>query len=423
LASLLAPASAQRLDAGYQASARSLTSGDAQVTVVSEGRVIFFDGQQLILDDGVRQNVLLSFPSPVFGSFTVQVSPTEVLFGESSNQGIWKVPFAGSGQPVMLANITFNYDAVPFGDNHAIVSAKTGGFAANDNDLIAVDLTTGQTDLVAVIPGASGPLAADAAGNVYYATSSNSFPPPAGSVEILRFDRSTVETALGSAVLAVGNARVLYQGLDAASSMAIDDDGDIFITDYTNNHLVELSDINSGLPSRASLVDYAGVTAGPSSVMFVRTGIGHEAAEFEPFQASMAGALVIHESAWAGVSQLRYVTPRRPVTMVSADPVPSGAFAIQTSGGPTRATGALVIGVGAGIEQALQVGGFEQPLLFGLSGSMVFVNAPFDALGVSLVPLVNPGMGGPLQLSAQSVFMVPSTGLIGSGPVRAITLQ
>ena len=346
-----------------------------------------------------------------------------ILFGESSNQGIWKVPFAGSGQPVMLANITFNYDAVPFGDNHAIVSAKTGGFAANDNDLIAVDLTTGQTDLVAVIPGASGPLAADAAGNVYYATSSNSFPPPAGSVEILRFDRSTVETALGSAVLAVGNARVLYQGLDAASSMAIDDDGDIFITDYTNNHLVELSDINSGLPSRASLVDYAGVTAGPSSVMFVRTGIGHEAAEFEPFQASMAGALVIHESAWAGVSQLRYVTPRRPVTMVSADPVPSGAFAIQTSGGPTRATGALVIGVGAGIEQALQVGGFEQPLLFGLSGSMVFVNAPFDALGVSLVPLVNPGMGGPLQLSAQSVFMVPSTGLIGSGPVRAITLQ
>lgn len=420
----MAPVPAQKLEQGYQSGVRGLASGDAQVAVAGAGRIVYFNGSELICDDSVSQVVLLSFATPVFGSFTVQVSPTEVLFGESSNQGIWKVPFVGGGQPTLLANITFNYDAVPFGDNHAIVSAKTGGFGANDNDLLAVNLTTGQVDTVAVIPGASGPLAVDAADNLYYATSSNSFPPAAGSVDILRFDRVLVQSAIGPTVLAVGSATVCFQGLDSASGMVIDGDDDVFVTDYSNSHLVEISDINGGQPRASVLMDYAGLPFGAAGLTYVRTAFGPAGAQFEPFQAPLAGALAVHESAWGGVSQVRYLTPRRPVTVIDQDPVPPVAFAIQTSGGPTNATGALAMGVASAVEQPLRFSPFEQTMLWGLGGpAIVFLNAPFDGLGVALTPLQNPGIGSPAELAVQAVFLDPSNRSIGSGPVLTFTLQ
>ena len=212
-------ASGQQLTEGYSATTTALPAGAGQALTTSNG-VVYFDGFDLsyAIPNSTPQT-LLAFPALTFGSFTIPVGATKVLFGESSNGGIWSVPLNGQ-PPLQIANVPLNYDAVMLDDDRALISAKTGGFAAADNDLIFVDLVTGQTQLLAQFPGASGPLAIDDADNVYYATAPSAFPAPAGTVSVLRLTNATINNALATnQVLGAANAEVIIVGLDAAGDI------------------------------------------------------------------------------------------------------------------------------------------------------------------------------------------------------------
>ncbi len=408
---------AQQLAEGFHATTTPLPAGTNNVLTTATGR-LYFDGFDLMhAVNGSTSQSLLTFASYTFGSFTTAIGATKVLFGESSNGGIWSVPLNGLA-PQLIATVPFNYDAVMLDDDRALVSAKTGGFASPDNDVMFVDLITGQTQLLAQFPGASGPLTVDNTGNVYYATSPATFPAPTGTVTVLRLTSTDIDNAIAtSTVLGIANAQIVIAGLDAAGDLAFDDDGDLFFVDWLNNRIGEINDADGNTATLApTLIDYAGSGLYGSVLQFARTTAGPQV--FEPFQ-PVAGALMVHETDYVTISQIRTVMARSPeLTSSAANPIAAGGFSLATSNGPANGIGLLAFAMTASSGPlSIQVPGFEQPLLLdsALSTSPVLVPLTFDATGTATLAVQNPGFAPVLAATAQTVCFSLS-GALGTSP-------
>lgn len=414
---LTLPATSQQLSEGFAETIATLPAGASQTLTTGSG-VIYFDGFDLTYAiPNTTPQTLLSFPTLTFGSFTTAIGSTRVLFGESSNGGLWTIPL--NGQPALqIANIPFNYDAVMLDDDRALISAKTGGFAAPDNDLVFVDLLTGQTQLLAQFPGASGPVTIDEFGNVYYATAPATFPAPAATVSVLRLTKATIDNAIATnQVLGVANAQVVISGLDAAGDLAFDDDGDLFFVDWFSNKIREINDATGNAANLApTVLDYAGAGLYGSALQF-REGSGD--AIFEPFQPE-SGRLLIQETDYGSVSQIRTLSATRPeLTSSVANPIPSGAFALVTNHGPASGIGLLAFATAAPAGPVtLNVPGFEQPLHLdqALTAPPVLLPVTFDATGAATLPATNPGFSPNLSAIAQTVVFSTS-GSVGTSDV------
>jgi hypothetical protein len=206
---------------GFAASgSQPVPAAFAAYHTLSNGDRVTFDGLSIDLYDADNGFVrhLGDLPSFVFTSF-VEADPAETfaLVGESSNGDIYKVMLDGSGM-TLVATLPFNFDAVFEDGEHALVSAATCGFGCG-NDIVRVDTTSGTTAPVALVAGASGPLAMTADGRLLYATVSDTFPPPPGSTDIV----SWTAAQLGSGTLLdLGDATLFHGGLDGAASLAVD---------------------------------------------------------------------------------------------------------------------------------------------------------------------------------------------------------
>lgn len=413
---------AQQLAEGYGETLTALPAGAGSVRTVPAG-VVYFDGFDLRL---VGQTTpLLTFPSYTFGSFTLPLGSTHVLFGESSTGDLWRVPVSPGQPPQQVGNLTFNYSAAAFDDDRVLISAKTGGFSSPDNDIWLLDLLTNQTQLVAQFPGASGPVAVDPNGDVYYATTGLTFPQPPGSIEIHRLLRADVENAiLAGTVLTLANAQLVATGLDAAGDIAFDDDGDLFFTDYVNAVVGEIDDVQfaTGTPAAGPTVAYGASGLGAASLQFVPETTTTPQV-FEPFQ-PVGGRLLVYETDYASVSQLRDIGAARPsLTASVASPIPTGAFDLVTTGGPSNGVGVLAFAVGAPAGPlTLAVPGFEQPLLLdgALSTTPVLLTIPFDAAGSSTTTVQNPGFASVFDATAQTVGFSTQLQL---GTSNALALQ
>jgi hypothetical protein len=416
---------AQLVAEGHRAPLHDLPPAAGQVLVLDGARVVWFDGTRLLLADGASTRELLRFPQSRFGSFTRALDDGHLLFGESSSDGIWLVPLAQGRTPVQLATLKLNYDAVRWGPRHAIVSAKTGGFPAANNELWAVDLVTGALDLIAELPGASGPLAADAAGNLWYATASNAFPPPPGATDLLRFAAAKVAAAFGPGKLGPADAELRVRGLDSAAALVFDDDGDAFVTDWKNRRVLELDDVVRRSPAPKPLVEYAGATVDPIGLQMLPRPASARGV-FEPFQPDGTGALIVHESDFVATNRLRAVTPQRAISSVApAAPVPPGPFTIVTLRGAARAGGVLAVRFGHGGGELMFDVGPEAPLLWDPALLQPWQTFPlqFDANGRAAITLLNPGIRHSFPLTVQCAFLAPDRRRLGSAPPLSITLQ
>lgn len=413
---------AQQTTEGYHAVAASLPAGTGNVLETTQG-TLYFDGFQLLLDAGSGGVSLLTFPSYTFGSFSAPIGATEVLFGESSNGGIWSIPLNG-GPAQLVANVPLNYDAVLLDDDRALVSAKTGGFSSPDNDVVFVDLLTGQTQLLAQFPGASGPLAVDAAGHVYYATAPATFPAPPGTVEIWRLTRGVVDAAvLSGQVLGAADATLIVQGIDAAGDLAFDDQGDLFFVDWYQGRVGQVSDADGPSATLApTVIDYAGSSVSATSLQF-SPAASAGGAVFDPFQ-PLGGSLRVHETDYGAVSRVRELTSARPALASSVtSPVPAGPFSLTVTAGPAGGLGVLLVEPAVALGPAtLTIPGLRQPLLLdaALIGAPAVVPVTFDSAGVATVSLINPGFAQGLDVMAQTAF-VSTTGVLGSS--SAVQLQ
>jgi hypothetical protein len=414
---------AQLLPEGYGASVSALPQNASNVLTLPTNEVLWFDGNDLWLDaPGQAPRSLLHFALPVFGSFTIEAGAGMLLFGESSTNGLWLVPIHSVPTTQPIATVVFNYDALLLAPGIALVSAKTGGFATPDNELVAVELTTGATQLLARLPGASGPLALAPNGDLYYATSSLLFPTPPGTTTVLRFRRALVDQALAQhTVLGLPQAELVFAGIDAAADLAFDDDGDLFFTDWWNNTVGELNDATGPAPWHTTLLDYSAAAVSASSLQFLAAN-GN--AVFEPFQPS-AGRLCVHETAWASISQVRTVhTEPATANCTLANPVPTGNFAVQVTHGPANGFGLLAIGFAPGLgDTLLTVPGFEAPLHWDAAMSAAFATwfVSFDGAGNASLPLQNPGMS-PVQSFLLQIAFVDAT-VTGVGATAPIVVQ
>ena len=185
------------------------------------GDVLVFDGvnvERYNAGGGFLQT-LETLPAFVFPSF-VEIAPDETfaVVGESSNGELLRIDLLLGGS-TPLGSLAFNFDAAFEDGGHLVVSAATGGFGA-DNELWRVDVTTGAAVRIGSVPGASGPVALDDEGNLYYGTTSNDFPPPAAQTDLLRWDASVIGAGVP---FDASDATVLSTGLAGASSLVFDD--------------------------------------------------------------------------------------------------------------------------------------------------------------------------------------------------------
>jgi hypothetical protein len=425
-----APAAAQTLAEGYRSHERALPDRAHSVLVLDAQRTVYFTGDELVLDDARTRRVLLRTATQVFGSFTIRIDRLRLLFGETAIDGsgrVWEVPLHGA--PRRLADIAFNYDAVLWSEHIALVSAKTRGFPAPDNDIMALDLRTGALDTVAVVSGASGPLAVDRAGSVYYATASPIIPTPPGTVDVVRYSAAQIAGALGPGHLTLADADRRYAGLDAAGRLALDDDGDLFVSvlffgqSGVRNEIVEIDDIAAASPRAHRLLDLAPTPFAGGGLQFL-PGNATAASSFEPFQPAGGGELVVHEPDFAtGASQLRTITAARATTTITPHgTIPPGPFTIATDGGPAGGVGMLLLGAGHGEELALSVPGFEQRLFL---APMIAIPLPaaFDGSGRAARTLRNPGPIVPIELRTQTLFVDAGRRVLGSAAPLAFVLR
>lgn len=422
LASFAFSLSAQQSPEGYSAQMSPLPAGAGQVLTTALGKV-YFNGSDLMLDDGLSAQSLLTFASSTFGSFTAPIGSTRVLFGESSNGGLWSVPLDGSGAQ-LITNLTFNYDAVLLDDDRALVSAKLGGFAAANNDVVFVDLLTGGTQTVAQFPGASGPLAIDDAGDIYYATASNQYPAPPGSVDVLRIARASVDAAIqNSQVLGVADATLVVSGLDAVGDMVFDDDGDLFYVDWFNGAIGEINGADTAQAAVGpAIADYAGAGVSPGALQFLPAS-SPVPQVFEPFQPA-GGTLRIYETDYFSAWQQRILRAARPALTTSiASPIPAGAFSLDVSSGPASGLAIVLLATTSATGPlTLTVPGFEAPLLVdaALATAPMFIGISLDPTGAGSLTLNNPGFAPLLGATAQAI-VASTSGFLGT--TAAVSLQ
>lgn len=402
--------------AGYVAGVHALPNGSSNALVLPGDEIAWFTGTDLIARAPTgAQRVLLQLGAPVFGSFTALLDGGHLLFAEGSNHDLWLVPLLG-GTPRVLAQIVFAYDAVAFGPGRALVSAKTGGFGSPDNDVLLLDVATGQVQPVLRIPGASGPVTIDGHGDVWYATASLSFPTPPGTTAVLRWSRGAIDAAIAAGtVLGPAQALTMAAGLDSAGDLEFDSDGDLLFVDWYRNQVGELDDILVGPALPKVLLDYATANVGPASLQFLGNGNG----AFEPFAPDAGHRLFVHEAAFGATSQLRRLTTRRARLTAPPAPIPAGAFSLTTTDGPALGLGlvAITAAVIPG-EPLLAIPGFEQWLPWN-PGMALAVNThlvTFDGNGVANLRLHNPGFPAGLRGRAQVAVFDPTHGAIGSTP-------
>ncbi|HEX5054776.1 MAG TPA: hypothetical protein VFZ65_23570 [Planctomycetota bacterium] len=407
---------AQQVPEGFAVTLQPQAPSTTLILETPSGTVTF-DGTTVSLSPiGQPVRTLLQLPGFAFGSFLLQTGPNDVLFGCTGSQdAIWSLPLQGPAPSQPLALVTLNYDAALLSPTSVLVSARTGGWAAPENDLLVLDLITGNLQAVGQIAGASGPLAVAANGDVYYATGFAGLPVPPGATTVLRFRRSRLDLAiLTDRLLGLQQAEIVMSGLDAAGDLAFDDDGDLFFVDWFNSRVGEIDDAEGNSPSLAPpLVDYGAVGLYPNTLQFVPGGAG---GVFEPFQPAN-GTLRVHETDYVAISQVRTLRAA-PATLgaTGGSPIAAGPFDLVAANGPSLGLGVVAFAFAAtpGVHP-LVVAGFEQPLLWSnaLVSSPALASLAFDAGGSATMTLVNPGLTPAVAATVQIAF-VSAAGVLGA---------
>jgi hypothetical protein len=315
-----APSLADTPASGYSLASQPSPAPFAATCTLPGGDIVTFDG--LSVDRwtaaGSFVSNLATLPGFTFSSFVIPTPDgSAVVFGENSNGGLFLAQADGSGY-VPLVSLTFNYDAEWLPNGDLIVSAATGGFGAG-NDLVIVDISPPGSTPVGHVNGPSGPIAVDAAGNLYYATQSDVFPAPPGSTDILRWDAAQV--------LAGGmdnsNATVIGNAFDGGASLAIDPvGGEVYLAE-TNFGLAQYKLRRVGANPAASPIVVDLVAGYFGNLEFVDGGTSPGSfAAYQPVDG-------VHLKYNVGTDQVT-VKPKRPALSISG-PGTTGAGTVTFS--------------------------------------------------------------------------------------------
>jgi len=184
--------------------------------VLSDGRIVQFTGQDILLLDGSGASIstLASLPAPVFPSF-VRIHPGEAfaVIGESCNGDIFRVDL-GSGGLTPLTNLPFNFDGVFAANPDFMFISAAGSATFGRNRIYLLNLNNGVASLRGRLAGYSGPLALTEDGSLLYATQR-----PGQPKDVISW---SPQLTASSILLKEGNASVFVSGLPSASGLTLD---------------------------------------------------------------------------------------------------------------------------------------------------------------------------------------------------------
>ena len=420
---LPAPAVAQTTRPGYGFDEVPIAPAGAFVggfEVLPSGNYAVFDGIAVVevaASDGAFVRTLHTPASPVFGAFlTLSPDGSKLYFGESSDGKVYEIDLATLAA-LWVIDTVFPYDLAFDPKGRAFL---TYSFGFNQGSFVALcDFTTGALDDVIATKSPSGPLAFDAAGDLYTATpDASSFPPPLDATEILRFAQADLESAIGPAVLDESHGALLGV-VDGATGIALDEAEDVLVTDANYGKIVDLD----ALTQAETVVAQAGPF---EAFLYLRHARGTRGA-FEPWQPGEAGTLLAVRSDFFSFNQLTRVRPARPeLSTTPPSPIPPGTFDFHVTGAVENGFGLMLItGSAAGSELALKNRTWPAPLFIGLdfAGGLTVVPIATDGTGEYHEPVDNTGFGG-VTVAFQLVVGESATGpLYGTSAAMEIVLQ
>jgi hypothetical protein len=421
----LAPsAGAQSAEPGFGFDAISIAPAGAFVggfDLLPNGNYAVFDGTsvvELAESDGSLVQTIWTPASSVFGSFVTR-SPdgSKLYFGESTEGKVYEIDVATkSAQPVI--DTVFPYDLAFDPSGRAFLAYATT-FSGGGSFVALCDFTAGTLDDVIDSPDSSGPVAFDRDGNLFFATpDTSSFPPPPDSTEVLRFAKADVDSAIGSGVLGVDQG-TLVASLDGASAFALDEAGDVLVSDPNTSQIVDVD----GATSREDSL----VQGRPFTYFNWLRHVGGRRGAFERFQPSEAGVLLAAYTDFFSFNQLVRIRPARPqLSTRPASPIPPGLFDFDVTGAVPDGFGFMFLADGVlNDEFAVRNRTWPAPLFFGLdfSGGVRIVPLATDSLGEFHEQVDNPGLGG-VSVAFQLVVGSAARGpLFGTSEALEIVLQ
>jgi hypothetical protein len=263
-----------------------------------DGRLILYEtaSAEIRHVDAAGEAPIAKFDPPVFGSFLV-IAPdnSAVLFGESTGSDIYRVPFSGEARTV-LDHISYAFDLVFDSEARGFVSAP-GLLAGNSIRLLDSDPATESKEVVAGLPGFSGPVAVDAQGNLYYGTADGS---SATGQAVVRFRKDLLDGAITGDALGPTDGEPIASELGGLYGLRISG-GRFFYTDLgfsTGAGGVYLLDPASGFePMPVATFQLPAGLLSPSFLAF-RPGTK----DLEPGAGPDAGALAVAFSDFATVN-------------------------------------------------------------------------------------------------------------------------
>ncbi|MEX1023800.1 MAG: hypothetical protein WD226_01880 [Planctomycetota bacterium] len=298
------------------------------------GELLGFDGVALTRYDAALNplSVVAIPPDPIysvaFPSF-VTVSPDglqafvgrtacNASFTDCDFGDLWSIDLA-TGAANFEGLLSGNFDGAFADGTTAFVSAKPCGFSCPHASVYRVALGSGALTEIVEIPGASGPVAVDVAGNLIVGTASDLFPPPAGASSVLLFPAADVT---GGLLLTPADGFVLASGLEGATRLAVDRlTGDLFLAAnrYEPDAMGNDATVNRVylLEGGESTVVFAGEPGWTLGNLEVEGGDG--TARLFPYQPSTGGALRFRAvDYFAGISHFREYVPARPELTATA---------------------------------------------------------------------------------------------------------
>ena len=312
-----APLHADVASAGHQSTLQRNPAFGAVICSLPGGDLATFDGFNVDrwTAAGVFVGPLGTVQPGGFASFALLTPDgSGIVVGESSNGGVHLVQVDGSGV-APLAQLNFNYDACFLPSGELLVSAALGGFGMG-NDLVRVTLQPPQATVIGHVPGASGPVAAGADGTLYYATSSDQFPTPAQSSDVLAWSAAQVQAG----GLSLANATTIATGFDGAASLARDPVGGALHLAVVNFALGVFHIARVEGSAAASPVVLTGTDAITDLEFVLPGGPG----SFAPWQPANGVQLLYATTDFFARSDIGRVSPKRPLLEISG-PGTSGA--------------------------------------------------------------------------------------------------
>lgn len=399
--------------------------GQGTTGTLSNGDIVAFDGLSVDRYDSSGNLLfnLASFPTFLFGGcFAIAPDESYAIVGESSTHDIFKVALDGSGK-LLLTNMVYNYDAAFAPSGELYVSAATCGFSCG-NDLIELDVTTGVQRKVAFLQGASGPIAFDGVGNMYYATVDGGFPAAPGSTTVLIFsaaDLAAADCATG-VCLTEASALTYATGYDGVSDMVLDP-----ASGYA--YLAE-NDFGTGT-NRIWRV--TGGVANPNEILVegatfnwianLEFRSGASVATFSRFQPIGTSSLHYNSTDYFSAWNRNEVQPARANLAISgAGATGPGAGSFEVTGGVAAGAALFFIsptGPKGSSETGYSLAGIASPVFTDLNLANLFLlpgTVASDGVGAASYGFTNPG-GITGLISAQAVLLdTDFTTVMGTTP-------